>query len=507
MKRFITHASRKFMKGVDPTRSIRDPAIFLGLIAAYFLAGKLGLMMAFVNPSATPVWPPTGIALAALLLLGYRVWPAVFVGAFLVNVTTAGSVATSIGIAAGNSLEALLGAYLVNRFANGRKLFDKPHDIFKAAVLAGGLSTTASATIGVSSLAFGGYAQWTEFGSIWLTWWLGDVASVLIVAPLVVLWSLDSRVEWTRGETLKAMVLLLVVVLTGFVVFGGFLPAGVSDQPLTFLALPFLIWTAFRFGQREAVTANFLLAAIAIAGTLHGFGPFVTDSYNESLILLQAFLCVIVVTTISLAAVVSERKHLEAQLRHMADHDPLTELVSRRRFQEEFDHELAEARRYGFQGAVLFVDMDDFKRVNDKLGHGAGDKLLASLARSVRRRLRDSDLISRLGGDEFAILLRHVDLDRAQAVAGQLVSAIAGHSIKVKGHAVRTTASIGIALFPDHGATSRELLVHADSAMYQAKAAGRGRYCVYEPDRNLKKNNASAGRPTKDRHRRSRATG
>lgn len=483
MMRFITPASRNFMEGLNPTRSLGYLAIVVALTAIYFVAGKLGLMMAFANPSASPVWPPTGIALATLLLLGYRVWPAIFLGAFLVNVTTAGSVATSIGIAAGNSLEALLGAYWVQRFANGRDVFDKPHDIFKAAVLAGGLSTAVSATLGVGSLTLGGFASWSEFESIWLTWWLGDVASDLIVAPLVVLWSLNPRVDWTRGETFKALVLLVVVVLMGVVLFGGFLPARVSDQPLTFLALPLLIWTAFRFGQREAVTANFLLSAIAIAGTLRGLGPFIGESPNESLLLLQAFLGVIAITTISLAAVVSERKRLEAQLRHMADHDPLTELVSRRRFQEELARELNETQRYGFQGAILFVDMDDFKRVNDSLGHGVGDKLLASLARLVRRRLRDSDLVSRLGGDEFAILLRHVDLERAQAVAEQLVSAIGNHSIKVKGQAVGTTASIGIALFPDHGATPKELLVRADAAMYQAKAAGRGRYCVYEADR------------------------
>ncbi len=485
MMRFIGPASRNVIDALNPTRSLSYLAIIVGLTATYFVAGKLGLMMAFANPSASPVWPPTGIALAALLLLGYRVWPAIFVGAFLVNVTTAGSVATSVGIAAGNSLEALLGAYLVNRFANGRNVFDKPHDIFKAAVLAGGLSTIVSATIGVSSLALGGFADWGEFESIWLTWWLGDVVSDLIVAPLVVLWSLNPRVDWTRGETFKALTLLLVVVLMGLLLFGGFLPARVSDQPLTFLALPFLIWTAFRFGQREAVTANFLLSAIAIAGTLRGFGPFIGESPNESLLLLQAFLGVIAVTTISLAAVVSERRRLEAELRHLAEHDSLIELVSRRRFQEELARELAEARRYGLQGAVLFVDMDDFKRVNDGLGHGVGDKLLASLARLVRRRLRDSDLVSRLGGDEFAILLRHVDLDRAQAVAKQLVSAIGNHSIKVKGRAVGTTASIGIVLFPDHGATAAELLAHADAAMYQAKAAGHSGYCVYEADRRM----------------------
>jgi integral membrane sensor domain MASE1 len=100
----------------------------ISLAGVYFVAGKLGLMLAFVNPSASPVWPPTGIALAALLLMGYRVWPGIFLGAFLVNVTTAGTIATSSGIAIGNTLEGLLGAYLVNRFANGPKVFDRAQE-------------------------------------------------------------------------------------------------------------------------------------------------------------------------------------------------------------------------------------------------------------------------------------------------------------------------------------------------------------------------------------------
>jgi diguanylate cyclase (GGDEF)-like protein len=474
------------MSALTDIRSLGYLGIVVGLAAAYFVAGKLGLMVAIVNPSASAVWPPTGIALAALLLLGNRVWPAIFVGAFVVNVTTAGTVATSIGIASGNTLEALLGAYLVNRFANGRNVFDNPHDILKAAILAGGLSTTVSATIGVSSLALGGFAAWNDFGSVWLTWWLGDAVGDLIVAPLIVLWSLNPRIDWKQGETLKALVLLLVVAVMGLLIFGGFLPATVSNEPLTFLALPLLVWTAFRFGQREAVSANFLLSLIAVTGTLRGVGPFTGESQNESLVLLQAFMGVIAVTTISLATVVSERKRLEAQLRHLAEHDPLTSLVSRSRFQEELARELTAARRYGFQVAVLFIDMDDFKHVNDSLGHGVGDKLLASVARLIVRRLRDSDLVARVGGDEFVILLSHVDLRRAQAVAKQLVAAIGNHSIKVKKYAVRTTASIGIAIFPDHGATDAELLNHADAAMYEAKAAGRKRYCVYGVHRALR---------------------
>src|SRR5881628_3438394 len=128
----------------------------IGILAIiYFVAGKLGLMLASLHASASPVWPPAGIALAALLLLGYRAWPAIFVGAFLVNVTTAGNIATSLGIAAGNTLEAVCGAWLVNRFARGTRVLDRPPDVFKFA-LAAVISTAVSPSLGVTSLALGG---------------------------------------------------------------------------------------------------------------------------------------------------------------------------------------------------------------------------------------------------------------------------------------------------------------------------------------------------------------
>src|SRR5437867_11390831 len=164
-------------------------ALLVVLAAAYFVAGKLGLMLAFVHSSVPAVWPPTGIALAAFLVLGYRVWPGILLGAFLVNAATAGSIASSLGIAVGNTLEGLLGAYLVNRFASGRNAFDRATDTFKFAVLAGMVSTVVSATCGVTSLALFGLADWARYGPIWLTWWLGDAAGAILVAPLLVLWS------------------------------------------------------------------------------------------------------------------------------------------------------------------------------------------------------------------------------------------------------------------------------------------------------------------------------
>jgi len=115
--------------------------LLVAIAAAYFVAGKLGLQLAFSNPSATPVWAPTGIALATLLLAGYDVWPAILVGAFFVNLTTAGSVATSLGIAVGNTVEGLVGAYLVNRFARGRWAFERARNVFRFILLAAVLST------------------------------------------------------------------------------------------------------------------------------------------------------------------------------------------------------------------------------------------------------------------------------------------------------------------------------------------------------------------------------
>jgi len=458
-------------------------AIVASLAGVYFGAGKLGLMLAFVHPSATAVWPPTGIALAALLTLGYHVWPGIFLGAFLVNVTTEGSVATSLGIAVGNTLEGLAGAYLVNRFANGRYPFDRPQDIFKFVLLAGMLSTTVSATFGVASLSLGGFASWADYGSIWFTWWLGDAVGALIVASVLLLWSANPRLQWSRGQVFEAALLLLSLVLAGLVVFGGWFPSETKNYPLAFLSIPLLIWAAFRFGQREAATATLVLAGIATWGTLNGLGPFAGQSPNESLLLLQAFIGVVAMLAIALAAAVSERRSFEAQLVHLVAHDPLTGLFSRRRFQEELSLQLALARRYGTRGALLFLDLDDFKSVNDSLGHRTGDELLISLARLLRERLRESDLLARLGGDEFAVVLPHVDGNQAQVLAGRLLETIRHHSITAKGQSIGITASIGIALFPEYGVTIEELLAHADRALYQAKEKGRNRLGVCAPDK------------------------
>jgi signal transduction histidine kinase len=288
------------------------PLSLAGLFGLYVLAGKLGLSLASVHASASPVWPPTGVALAAFLTLGYRVWPAIFAGAFVVNITTAGSMLTSLGISLGNTLEGLLGAYLVTRYANGARAFDHAQDVFKFAALAGLAASLVSATIGVGSLALGGYAPWGDFDGIWLTWWLGDATGALIFAPLLVLLVRDWGAGPAGGRLLEAAALWLTTTLVGLAVFGeGLAHLGFMTLPLTFLCTPPLVWAAVRFRQREAAMLVAVLSGIAVWETLHGFGPLANVPTNESLLLLQVFMATVSVMAISAGAVVEERRRIE----------------------------------------------------------------------------------------------------------------------------------------------------------------------------------------------------
>jgi diguanylate cyclase (GGDEF)-like protein/PAS domain S-box-containing protein len=316
-----TGLSQSDERGLFLPRLHRLVSIFLTLIV-YFLVGKASLRLAFVHPSATAVWLPTGATLAAFVLLGYRIWPGVLLGAFLVNLTTAGSVATSIAIAAGNTLEGIAGAYLVNRFARGSKAFDRTQDIFKFALLAGIISTAVGATVGVTSLCLGGFARWQSYGSIWLTWWLGDGVSNVVVAPLLMVWSKRPRLRWRRVQIVEAAVLFPLLVLVGRFVFGGLPPFRGGHYPLEFLCLPLLVWVAFRLGEREAALATCILAGIAIWGTLKGLGPFAVGTTNDSLLVLDLFIAMLALTGLALGAATTERNQAVERFARVVESAP-----------------------------------------------------------------------------------------------------------------------------------------------------------------------------------------
>ena len=179
---------------------------------------------------------------------------------------------------------------------------------------------------------------------------------------------------------------------------------------------------------------------------------------------------------------ITEQKRFETQIMHMANRDPLTNLLNRRRFHEELEGWLAQTRRFGIKGALLFLDIDNFKYINDSLGHQSGDILLVAIAGLLRERLRDTDILARLGGDEFAIILPHADVGLAESVANHIRELVQYHTSVEKNYPPGITVSIGIAMFPGHGDTVETLLSYADLAMYRAKEEGRNRVCVYTPE-------------------------
>jgi PAS domain S-box-containing protein len=296
-------------------------ASILALAAVYFGLGKFGLSLAFVNASASAVWPPTGMALAALLLWGCRLWPGVFLGAFLVNISTQGSAATSLGIATGNTLEALVGAWLVCRFARGLKAFERVGSTFRFVLLAAALSPTVSASFGVTSLCLGGYASWAQAPAVWFTWWLGDFVGASLITPLILIWTTQSFLRLRARKLLELAGLILVLLLLDqFIFLDGISPA--ARNQFKYLAVLPLLWAGFRFGQHGVITSVFAISGVALWGTLHGLGPFVTPEPNKSLLLLQAFIGTLTMIALVLASAILERKRAEQRLQ-------LQEAVSR----------------------------------------------------------------------------------------------------------------------------------------------------------------------------------
>jgi diguanylate cyclase (GGDEF)-like protein len=450
--------------------AMKNAARVAGLAGVYLVAGKLGLLLAYVHASATAVWPCTGIAIAALLVFGYRVWPGILIGAFLVNLTTAGSVQTSIAIAAGNTLEGLAACYLVTRFAGGKDVFARARDIFRFALLAGLAATTISATIGVVTLAMAGFADWAAFGSIWCTWWLGDAVGAVTVTPLLLLWWENPGLRWTRNQITELAFLFLGLFSTGWIVFGKPLHSELKNYPLEYLCIPFLIWAAFRFGRRKAATALCALSAIAAWGTLHGYGPFARESQNASLLLMQAFMGIMAITTLALAAEVTERKRAEERVRNLAVSDPLTGLANYRQLVEALETEIKRFGRNERPFVVLLLDLDGLKKINDAFGHIVGSRALCRLADMLRLYSREMDTAGRYGGDEFVLILPETDAEAARLVAQRISKRLAED-----GEEPRLSVSIGMAVHPEDGETVNEILGAADRDLYREKGVPKKR--------------------------------
>jgi signal transduction histidine kinase len=320
--------------------ALRALALSLALAALYAVVARLALALDAVSGFATLVWPPTGISLAAILMLGYRVWPGVALGAFAANVWAGAPPGVALGIATGNAGEALLGALLLRQVASFRPSLGRLRDVLALMSLAAAGSTLVSASVGVASLWLGGVVAWPRAGETWAAWWVGDLMGDLVMGPLLLTF-FSPELPWRDpsarrlARVAEAVSLGLALLLTSGFLFAMRRPARLAFLWHPHAIFPLLIWAALSFGVRGASAAVFFVVAVAIAGAATGGGPFARPHLSAALLDLQTFMAMVAATTLILGAVTEERRRalsMRESLISLAAHElktPLTSLLLR----------------------------------------------------------------------------------------------------------------------------------------------------------------------------------
>ncbi len=593
-----------------------DRALFNQIVlvtAAYFFAGRLGLLVPYIGTQITLIWLPTGIAIAAVSRWGYRCWPGIFLGAFLVNASVGGGIALALCIAIGNTLAPVLSTKLLTYFKFNQKLVHMRDVIIMIVAACFGMLISASG--GILSLKYYGQISHDNLAPAWLIWWVGDIVGVLLIFPILINLSKSNSYDlWQQRNVYFFWCVLVAALEVGIF---KFIPNAASQFALlAFLVLPLVIWTAMRFRINGGLLAVLGLSIIAVLATVDAYGPFYQPDLQQGLLSLWAFMSSLVLVVLMITVMQSERLDAEAELRksetklravvdgalegiitidengclvefnsaaermlgytrnqvigkpiaeimippsqrdaHIKGHqhyinsgekrifDKRLEMMAMRSDGSEFPVELAltslhekglrlvtgfvrditnrkkaeeEIRNLAFfevltglpnrrllidhlqqafaasmrtqnRGAVLFIDLDNFKSINDARGHGVGDLLLIEVAKRLKNSTRAEDTVARLGGDEFVVLIENLSTDLAQAiiesksVCENIIQAI-NQPYWLKDLEHHHTCSIGVSLFLGDHNNVDELLKRADTAMYQAKASGRNTLRFYDPE-------------------------
>jgi diguanylate cyclase (GGDEF)-like protein len=455
----------------------------LGVGLAYAgLAKLIVVVTAFAETAGATFWPGAGLTVAVLLLRPRSEWryhlTAVAIAEIAVDATAGYSVSVAVGWAVANTAEPLVAAWLLTRRGPWPRDLVTRSDLVRfvlAAFVAGPLAGAAIGTLVGAVVA----------GDAWLPrlprWFVGDAIGVLVVAPALL--ALRRPASWR--PTGRAIAWSSGLVLTSLVALGPWEFAG--DAGLPFLTVPMLIVIAVLFGTRGAAGGVLVVAIVVEAVTADGRGAFADDGTFHGVVIAQMFVAMSAVTAHTVAALTSElvtRDELEGRLRALALRDSLTGLANRRLLFERLD--LASRRLTRHRGvlALLFIDLDGFKAINDNFGHAAGDGVLVDAAQRLRAAVREQDTIARLGGDEFMILAEDLTTAADAGALAERVVAAFEEPFAVAGQRVHVTASIGIAARSEPVVDADAYLSRADQAMYVAKRRGGSRF-AYAPDTGL----------------------
>jgi two-component system, NarL family, sensor histidine kinase FusK len=301
------------VKNVIKSRLIYVASIIV-VAVLYILAAKLGLSLALSVKQITTVWPPSGLAIAVLILFGMRMWPGIFIGAFVANALTSEPASVAAGIAVGNTLEAVLAAWLVTRVVSFRPSLERVQDVTGLAVLGAFIATMVGASIGTTSLLAGHLLNAAAQPNAWMLWWFGDMGGVLLLAPALLVWKYKWRGVPKNRLSEFGVLVLGSSALTSIIFLSNF-PALGHHPPLTYLIFPFMIWAALRFQQYGVTTVSLLTSVIAVIGTVMGRGPFMgPGSQEQHLIFLLSYIVLITVSGLVTGAVVLQREQSTRRL-------------------------------------------------------------------------------------------------------------------------------------------------------------------------------------------------
>jgi diguanylate cyclase (GGDEF)-like protein len=446
-----------------------------------------------------PLWVPAGFAMYAALSMGPEIWPSIFLGSFLTNAVTFHEPAIWAAlISCGNTVGAIVAADLARARMRIEKMFASVANVLYFSVCAL-LHGTITACIAISAMLAKGVVVLSQATDRWLDWMLSDASASLLLVPLLLLWGQsDSAQKHERWPGAEFVISLASAALAVSYVLVGTTGNQAADAGATFLILLPLLWMSVRLSLTLAYPVFVAVVGTMVAATLAGHGPFagieqgsaftffaeMTVGFSASLLLLggaaneqRAAQLAMQRLNLELETRVEQRtaelRGSQQQLEKAAFYDCLTGLPNRRLLEERFAFCAAAARRGRHRFGLLLIDLDRFKEINDNLGHDAGDALLVDAGCRLTTTVRECDVVARMGGDEFVILLSETgDRTGIESVCTRILSALA-ETMPFKNCVMRTSASIGVAAFPDHGETWQMIYKSADLALYEAKRSGR----------------------------------
>ncbi len=448
--------------------SIQKPslAIITSVIAVlYVVLGEISFSIFRQDSIVTiAVFLPEGVALAAALIYRSYALPGIFIGQLALALLSGMDWRSALGISAGNAVEAWIAYVLWERFGLDRRL-SKTRDLFGLFLLIGFVLQPFSALFGNGVLYLTGHITHDFFHSVFF-WWFGNSMGQLLLTPmLLILYS-------NEGDTRLSEYALVVF----FFVLLSFVMEVVLDirniSLLLAATLPFAIYLA-TVSLPYATVGTFTLVASSLIYASFGWGTFADTLHPvDNLINLNFFILIHIFLVLLVGVAFREKLDAIGKLQSIAHIDPLTGLPNRHVLREEMHHAIYLAETQGRSSVIAFVDFDEFKQINDTLGHKAGDEVLKTVSDRIRHVIGASDVLIRLGGDEFLLILYEKSAFDAKPILEEILT-LGSRPISIGEYTVSVSLSIGVAVCPEDGMNVDELVAHADAAMYRAKEEGK----------------------------------